>query len=116
MEPSNRSLTSLLISSPTGLPRRGPTIGSDVSEDRSFTGQTNIAPGARLGSQSPGASWHRAMSPSTRVSRSLQAHTAGIVAILIGATIVFFLFPRKDGEARLLAEYHEQDTEPAEIA
>jgi MFS family permease len=38
------------------------------------------------------------------------AYTAGIVAILIGAAIVFFLFPGKDEEARLLAGYHRHDT------
>jgi hypothetical protein len=37
------------------------------------------------------------------------AYTAGIVAILIGAVIVFFLFPGKDDERRLLTEYHEHD-------
>jgi hypothetical protein len=38
------------------------------------------------------------------------AYLAGIVAILLGAVIVFFLFPKKDDEQRLLAEYHAQDT------
>ncbi len=38
------------------------------------------------------------------------AYTAGIVAILLGAVLVFFLFPKKDDEQRLLAEYHAQDT------
>jgi EmrB/QacA subfamily drug resistance transporter len=38
------------------------------------------------------------------------AYTAGIVAILIGATLVFFCFPKRDDEQRLLAEYHAQDT------
>lgn len=37
------------------------------------------------------------------------AYVAGIVAILLGAAIVFLLFPRKDDEQRLLAEYHAQD-------
>ena len=37
------------------------------------------------------------------------AYTAGIVAILFGAAIVFFLFPKKDEEVRLLADYHSQD-------
>jgi hypothetical protein len=41
------------------------------------------------------------------------AYTAGIVAILLGGALVFFLFPRKDDERRLLAEYHATDTEPA---
>ena len=38
------------------------------------------------------------------------AYTAGIVAILLGATIVFFMFPRKDREQELLAQYHAEDT------
>jgi DHA2 family multidrug resistance protein-like MFS transporter len=37
------------------------------------------------------------------------AYTAGIVAILIGAAIVFLLFPKKDVEESLLAEYHRED-------
>lgn len=38
------------------------------------------------------------------------AYTAGIVAILLGAALVFFLFPKKDDELRLLGEYHAQDS------
>jgi hypothetical protein len=38
------------------------------------------------------------------------AYTAGIVAILLGAALVFFLFPRKQQEERLLARFHTQDT------
>jgi DHA2 family multidrug resistance protein-like MFS transporter len=37
------------------------------------------------------------------------AYTAGIVAILLGAALVFFLFPKKADEERLLAEYQTQD-------
>jgi EmrB/QacA subfamily drug resistance transporter len=37
------------------------------------------------------------------------AYTAGIVAILLGAAIVFFLFPRKEEEERLLASYRAVD-------
>jgi hypothetical protein len=38
------------------------------------------------------------------------AYTAGLVAIVVGAVIVAFLFPRRDRERQLLAEYHAQDT------
>src|SRR6266516_19144 len=38
------------------------------------------------------------------------AYIAGIVAIVLGAVLVFFLFPKKDDEERLLAEYHATDT------
>ena len=38
------------------------------------------------------------------------AYTAGIVAVLLGAAVVFFLFPRKDEEDALLAAYRATDT------
>jgi MFS transporter, DHA2 family, multidrug resistance protein len=38
------------------------------------------------------------------------AYAAGIVAILVGAALVFFLFPKKQEEQALLATYHAQDT------
>jgi hypothetical protein len=41
------------------------------------------------------------------------AYTAGISAILLGAVLVFFLFPRKTAEQRLLEEYHAEDTAAA---
>jgi MFS transporter, DHA2 family, multidrug resistance protein len=37
------------------------------------------------------------------------AYTAGIVAILLGAALVFFLFPTKEDEERLLAQYEAED-------
>ena len=37
------------------------------------------------------------------------AYVAGIVAILLGAVLVFFLFPRKEQEEEMLARYHEED-------
>jgi MFS-type transporter involved in bile tolerance (Atg22 family) len=38
------------------------------------------------------------------------AYTAGIVAIVLGAIVVFFLFPRKADEETLLARYHAEDS------
>jgi MFS transporter, DHA2 family, multidrug resistance protein len=40
------------------------------------------------------------------------AYLAGIVAIALGALLVFFMFPKRDDEQRLLAEYHVEDTKP----
>jgi MFS family permease len=37
------------------------------------------------------------------------AYTAGIVAIALGATLVFFMFPKKHREEELLEEYHAHD-------
>ncbi len=39
------------------------------------------------------------------------AYLAGIVAILLGAVLVFFLFPKKEEEEALLHQYHETDME-----
>jgi Na+/melibiose symporter-like transporter len=44
------------------------------------------------------------------------AYTAGIVAVLGGALIVFFLFPRKQQEQELLARYQAEDTGGAAAA
>lgn len=39
------------------------------------------------------------------------AYTAGIVAVLVGATLVFFKFPKREEEEHLLAAYGAQDAE-----
>ncbi len=39
------------------------------------------------------------------------AYIAGIVAILLGAALIFFLFPKRDEEEELLARYHAEDME-----
>jgi DHA2 family multidrug resistance protein-like MFS transporter len=41
------------------------------------------------------------------------AYTAGLIAVVIGAALVFFFFPRKDQEEVLVAGYHEQDSSRA---
>ena len=41
------------------------------------------------------------------------AYTAGIVAVLLGAVLVFFLFPKLDSERELLAGYEAEDAEVA---
>jgi hypothetical protein len=38
------------------------------------------------------------------------AYVAGIIAILLGAALVYFMFPKRDGEQALLAEYAAEDT------
>ena len=42
------------------------------------------------------------------------AYTAGLVAVLAGAVLVWFMFPKKDEEQRELARYQAEDTAPAE--
>jgi DHA2 family multidrug resistance protein-like MFS transporter len=38
------------------------------------------------------------------------AYLAGIVAVLLGAVLIFFMFPKKDEEVALLQRYHDEDT------
>jgi MFS transporter, DHA2 family, multidrug resistance protein len=38
------------------------------------------------------------------------AYLAGVIAILLGAALVFFRFPAREGEQQLLAQYHAEDT------
>ena len=41
------------------------------------------------------------------------AYLAGVVAILLGAALVFFCFPRKDTEQQLLRDYNAEDNQDA---
>ena len=41
------------------------------------------------------------------------AYTAGLVAVLAGAVLVWFMFPKRDEEQRDLARYQAEDTAPA---
>jgi EmrB/QacA subfamily drug resistance transporter len=44
------------------------------------------------------------------------AYIAGIVAVLLGAVLVFFVYPKLDEERKLLKKYHEEDTALATIS
>jgi DHA2 family multidrug resistance protein-like MFS transporter len=41
------------------------------------------------------------------------AYTAGIVAVVLGAVLVYFMFPRREDERRLLASYEAEDAADA---
>jgi hypothetical protein len=41
------------------------------------------------------------------------AYIAGIIAVLAGAALVFFLFPKRDKERELIAQYHQEDLHAA---
>jgi DHA2 family multidrug resistance protein-like MFS transporter len=53
---------------------------------------------------------------SSFVSGSDWSYIAGIIAIAFGAGLIFFMFPGKLDEERLLAAYHAQDTTPETAA
>jgi DHA2 family multidrug resistance protein-like MFS transporter len=39
------------------------------------------------------------------------AYIAGILAVLVGAALVFFIFPKRDEERKMLARYHAEETQ-----
>jgi hypothetical protein len=39
------------------------------------------------------------------------AYTAGLIAVLLGATLVYFVFPKREEERELLARYEAEDTQ-----
>ncbi len=53
-----------------------------------------------------------AAAKSSFVSGSNWSYAAGIIAIVLGAVLVFFRFPNKDDEVRLLATYNAEDGSP----
>jgi DHA2 family multidrug resistance protein-like MFS transporter len=44
------------------------------------------------------------------------AYVAGLIAIVLGAALVFFMFPKHDAELELLARYHSEDADDAVAA
>jgi len=52
---------------------------------------------------------------SSFVSGSDWSYVAGIIAIAFGAGLIFFMFPGKEDEQRLLAEYQAEDTAPTPV-
>jgi len=52
---------------------------------------------------------------SSFVSGSNWAYGAGAIAIVLGAALIFFMFPGKEEEQRLLAEYQAEDAAPTPV-
>ena len=82
--------------------------------DRRQTSSRSRSPAPRRSRSSTRST--RARSPRRPSSRSSTgddwAYAAGIVAVLLGAVLVFFLFPRRDAEQPLLESYAAEDAVP----
>jgi MFS transporter, DHA2 family, multidrug resistance protein len=84
---------------------------SKVTENIEGELTKSFSSAADLASQYPGHSQQIiAAAKASFLQGDAWAYTAGIVAILIGAALVFFVFPKRDEEQRLLAQYHAEDT------
>ena len=100
-----------------GRPRRSPHAPNKEQITDSVAEPAHEVLRGRRGDRRSSTRSTRARSPPAAKSSFLDgedwAYTAGIVAIVLGAALVFFLFPKRDEEERLLAEYHAEDASSA---
>jgi MFS family permease len=88
--------------------------GQQVTDSTQSQLQLSFASAADLAEQNPKyASEITAAAKTSFLQGDQWAYTAGIAAVLLGAALVFFLFPKKAEEERLLARYHAEDTSEA---
>jgi hypothetical protein len=84
--------------------------GQDVTATTQSMLQLSYASAADMASQYPQyANEILAAAKSSFLDGDQLTYIAGFVAVLIGLSVTFFLFPRKDREAQLHAEYHAED-------
>jgi hypothetical protein len=89
----------------------GAPNSAEITDSTAAQLQKSFASAADLAEQHPQyASQITSAARESFVSGQDWAYTAGVIAILVGAVLVFFLFPRRDREERLLAEYEEADS------
>jgi len=83
---------------------------SQVSSGTQATLEKSFASAADLAQQHPQySSAILTAAKSSFTSGDALAYVAGIVAVLLGAALVFFLFPKRDDERALLARYQAED-------
>jgi MFS transporter, DHA2 family, multidrug resistance protein len=84
--------------------------GQDVTATTQSMLQLSYASAADMASQYPQyATEILTAAKSAFLDGDQLAYLAGLVAVVIGLTVTFLLFPRKDREAQLHAEYHLED-------
>ncbi|MGZ8751647.1 MAG: MFS transporter [Acidimicrobiia bacterium] len=87
------------------------TDSTQAQLQQSFAGAENVA------SQFPQyAGQITAAAKTSFLDGANWAYTAGIVAVLLGAVLVFVMFPKKDDEVALLVEYGNQDAAASDPA
>jgi uncharacterized membrane protein len=91
----------------------GSLVPSDVSSSVQSQLTKSFSSAADTASQYPQyASQIIAGARSSFLDGADWAYTAGVIAVVIGAVVVFFFFPRYDREQELLARYHQEDQAP----
>jgi MFS transporter, DHA2 family, multidrug resistance protein len=91
--------------------------GQQITSSTEATLQKSFADAASVAQQYPQyTSQITAAAKASFLAGDQWAYLAGIIAVLLGATLVFFFFPKRDEERKLLAEYHAKDTGEAGTA
>jgi MFS transporter, DHA2 family, multidrug resistance protein len=86
--------------------------GQQVTDSTQSQLQLSFASAENLAETNPQfASEITAAAKSSFLQGDQWAYTAGIVAILLGAVLVFFLFPKKEQEEELLSRFHAEDAQ-----
>jgi len=100
------------FSSAMGAAIAAPPDGQKVTDSTQSQLQLSFGSAADLAEQNPTyASQILTAAKESFLQGDKWAYTAGVVAVLVGAALVFFLFPRKHEEQQLLAEYRAADTD-----
>jgi DHA2 family multidrug resistance protein-like MFS transporter len=87
--------------------------GQDVSATTQSELQLSYASAADMATQYPEYSDQiLAAAKSSFLDGDTLAYAAGLIAVVIGGALVFFVFPRKDEELKLRAEYLAEDAGP----
>jgi DHA2 family multidrug resistance protein-like MFS transporter len=90
--------------------------GQKITDSTQSQLQLSFASAADLADKNPQyASEITAAAKTSFLDGDQWAYTAGVAAVLLGAALVFFLFPQKEEEERLLARYHAEDTKSAMV-
>jgi len=91
--------------------------GRHVTDSTQSQLQLSFASAENLAAQHPQyASQITAAAKSSFLEGDQRAYTAGAVAIVLGAALVFFMFPKKEEEEQLRAAYHAEDRQGFEAA
>ena len=101
------------VSAPPNLTRCARSVSTSVQSQltKSFSSAANTA------AQYPQYSKQIiAAAQSSFIDGADWAYLAGLVAIVLGAAVVFFLFPKHDAEIALLDRYHAEDADDAVAA
>ena len=102
-----KSMTAAVASSPSSV-GASTTTATAQSLEKSYAGAMSVA------QQYPQyASAITKDATTAFLAGADAAYVAGIAAIILGAALVYFAFPKKDRETELLEQYHKTDTATA---